>query len=181
MQLLVCVTGGIAAYKACEICSLAIKAGHSVRVAMTNNAKRFVGPLTFEGLTGHAVMTESFSDAMAHIHWAKWADVVLVAPLTANSLSKLALGFADDAVSTLTLAVPVTTPIIVAPAMNTHMWDNPVVQRNLKWLVDLERFTVIEPVNKRLACGDHGVGALAQPEALLTACQEALVATSSSP
>ena len=106
MNVLLGVTGGIAAYKAAELVSAAVKAGHDVRVVMTDNAQRFVGPATFEGLTGHEVMTSNFDDAMAHISMAKWADVVLVAPLTANTLAKLAMGLADDALTTVLLAVP---------------------------------------------------------------------------
>ncbi len=171
MKLLLGISGGIAAYKACELTSLAIKAGHEVRVVMTTNAARFVGPLSFEGLSGHPVMTDTFHDAMAHIEWAKWADAVCVAPLSANTLSKLACGLADDALSTVLMAIPRGVPIVLGPAMNTEMWHHPVVQRNLSWIADLGRYSVVEPVEKRLACGDHGIGGLAPPEALLEAIE----------
>ena len=91
MNVLVGITGGIAAYKAAELVSLAVKDGHDVRVMMTANAHNFVGPATFEGLTGHPVLHDNFADAMAHIEWAKWADTVVVAPLTANTMAKLAM------------------------------------------------------------------------------------------
>ncbi len=173
MNLLLCVTGGIAAYKACELCSLAIKAGHAVRVVMTRAAARFISPLTFEGLTDHRVMVDTFSDAMAHIRWAKWADVAVVAPLTANTLSKLAVGLAAAALPTVLRALPVGRPVVLGPAMNTEMWNNPVIQRNLRWLADLERYILVPPTVKRLACGDRGVGGLAEPRALLRACEQA--------
>ncbi len=152
MNLLLCVTGGIAAYKACELCSAALKQGHVVRVVMTASATKFVGPLTFEGLTGHRVMVDTFADAMDHIRWAKWADVAVVAPLTANTLAKLAVGLADDALTTVLMALPAGKPVVLAPAMNTEMWHSPVVQR--------------------LACGDFGPGALADPAEILAACEK---------
>lgn len=173
MNLLIGVTGGIAAYKACNLCSLAIKAGHSVRVVMTQSATRFVGPVTFHGLTGHPVMLDSFSDAMAHIDWAKWADVMCIAPLTANTLSKLAVGIADDALTTVCMALPAGRPVVIGPAMNTEMWNNPVIQRNMRWIADLERYVVVAPTVKRLACGDFGPGGLAEPSDLLAACEDA--------
>lgn len=173
MNLLIGVTGGIAAYKACELCSLAIKAGHRVRVMMTSSATHFVGPVTFGGLTGHEVLVDTFTDAMAHIEWAKWADVICIAPLTANTLSKLALGLADDALTTVTMALPVGRPVVLGPAMNTEMWNNPVITRNRRWLDELERYITVEPAVKRLACGDYGPGGLAEPADLLAACEAA--------
>ena len=175
MKILLGVTGGIAAYKACELVSLAVKAGHEVRVCMTPNAERFVGSVSLEALSGHAVLTDTFQGAgsggIDHIEWAKWADVVCVAPLTANVLGKLACGIADDGLTTVLMAIPRSTPILLAPAMNTEMWLHPVVQRNLGWLEALGRYVVVEPVNKRLACGDHGPGGLAEPQDLLAAIE----------
>ena len=106
---------------------------------------------------------------MAHISMAKWADAVLVAPLTANTMAKLAMGLADDALTTVLLAVPKATPVLLAPAMNTAMWSHPVTQRNLGWIDALQRYTVIPPVSKRLACGDVGPGGLAEVSDLLAA------------
>lgn len=178
MKLLLGVTGGIAAYKACELTSLALKADHEVRVVMTDNAARFVGPLCFAGLCGHApiVGQEHVSPqrAMSHIELAKWADVACVAPLTANVLGKLATGLADDALTTVLMALPRGIPAVLGPAMNTEMWMHPVVQRNLRWLEELGRYTVVPPVEKRLACGDTGAGGLADPADLLAACEAAL-------
>ena len=171
MNLLLGVSGGIAAYRAAELVSLAVKAGHAVRVVQTRNSLRFVGSATFEGLSGHVVLGDTFQDSMAHIDWAKWADVALVAPLTANTLARLACGLADDALSTTFLALPAATPVLLGPAMNTEMWNHPLVQRNLGWLLATGRHHLVPPVDKRLACGDVGVGGLAAPADLLLACE----------
>jgi phosphopantothenoylcysteine decarboxylase/phosphopantothenate--cysteine ligase len=174
MRLLLGVTGGIAAYKACDLTSLAVKAGHEVRVVMTESAARFVGPLSFEGLCGTPPMvgTEHLDPgaAMNHIQWAKWAQVCCVAPLTANSLARMAGGFADDALSTLLLALPARVPVVLGPAMNTEMWNHPAVQANMDKVLKTGRAYLVEPVRKRLACGDIGPGALANPETLLAEC-----------
>lgn len=182
MNLLLGVTGGIAAYKACEVLRGAQQAGFDVRVVMSRGATRFVTPLTFEALSGNPVMTEALTtgagsdgavSAIDHVDWAKWADVAAVAPLTANALSKIALGLADDALSTVWLALPERVPSLLCPAMNTAMWEQPVVARNRRWIDDLGRHTWVEPVAKRLACGDVGVGGLADPETIVTAIREA--------
>ena len=173
MNLLLGVCGGIAAYKAAELVSLATKRGHSLRVILTDNAARFVGPVTFEALSGHPVMVGHAhldpGQALAHIQWAKWADLAIVAPLSANVLGRLACGLADDALTTVLMALPRGKPVLLAPAMNTEMWQHPVVQRNCGWLRDLgDRYHWIEPVSKRLACGDTGVGGLPEPAVILT-------------
>jgi len=172
-KLLLGVSGGIAAYKACDLTSLAIKAGWDVEVILTENATRFVGPLTFAGLTGRPAHTDNFAPgaAMAHIHLAKWADIVVVAPLSANTLGKIACGLADDMLTTTLLALPRGTRCLLAPAMNTEMWFKPVVQRNIRWIDEMERFSWIAPTEKRLACGDHGVGGLAEPADILAALE----------
>lgn len=169
MNVLLGVTGGIAAYRAAELVSLAIKAGHSVRVVMSANAQRFVGSVTFEAMSGHPVMTDTFADALGHIQWAKWADIAVVAPASANVLGKLACGLADDALTTTLMALPRGRRIVLAPAMNTEMWFNPVVVRNLRWLDELGRYAVVAPTEKRLACGDVGPGGLAEPADILAA------------
>jgi phosphopantothenoylcysteine decarboxylase/phosphopantothenate--cysteine ligase len=175
VRLLLGISGGIAAYKVCELVRLATKAGAEVRVVMTRNATRFVGPLTFETLTGHPVMVDTFqggqSGTIDHIAWAKWPTVAAVAPLTANTLGKLACGLADDALSTVLMALPRGVPVVLGPAMNTEMWFHPVVQRNLDWIAQLGRYSVVGPVDKQLACGDIGWGGLAEPQALWEAIQ----------
>lgn len=182
MNLLLGVTGGIAAYKAPDLVSRAVKRGWSVRVVMTSNAARFVGPVTFEAMSGHPVLLDTFAGAgpvgaIDHIEWAKWPDVVCIAPMTANALGKLACGLADDALSTTMMAIPRGVPCVLAPAMNTEMWFHPVVQRNLGWLRDLERYSLVEPAAKRLACGDVGPGALAEPEDIIQAIEAAVAAS----
>ena len=174
MNLLLGVTGGIAAYKACELVSLALKAGFHIEVMMTNSACQFIGPLTFEGLTGSPPHINTFSTAMAHIELGKWADVCCVAPLSANTLAKLANGLCDDMLTTTLLALPQDVPLILAPAMNTNMWNHPMTQANLVKCQDLPNATIVDPVEKRLACGDFGVGGLASPQDILTSIQNKL-------
>ena len=168
MNLLLGVTGGIAAYKACELTSLALKSGFDIEVIMTKNACQFIGPITFEGLTGKAPHIDTFQSAMAHIDLGKWADICCVAPLSANSMGKMANGLCDDMLSTTLLALPLSCPLILAPAMNTHMWNHPLTQSNLKRLTDLPHVKIVSPVEKRLACGDFGVGGLAAPADILS-------------
>ncbi len=182
MNILLGVTGGIAAYKAAEIVSRCIKRGHTVRVVMTPAATHFVAPLTFEALSGQPVMTQIFATGHAlggvssveHIEWAKWADAAVIAPLTAATMSKLATGLADNALTTVWLALPAATPSILCPAMNTEMWNHPATQRNLQWLADCGRHAMVEPTSKRLACGDVGVGGLAEVSDIVEAIQAAL-------
>lgn len=182
MDLLLCVSGGIAAYKACEFVSRARKAGHRVRVAMTANATRFVGPVTFEALAEYPVMLDTFAGpeagAVDHVAWAKWPQGVVVAPATANLLAKMACGIADDAVTTLLLAVPEGIPVLLAPAMNTAMWEHPATRRNLGLLGEMERHHLAMPGRKRLACGDVGTGAMQEPEALLARIESLVRAAS---
>ena len=137
-RLLLGVSGGIAAYKACEITSALIKAGWEVRVAMTPSATQFIGPLTFEALTNQPVMTNALATghtpgetAVEHVAWARWADVFCVAPMTASLLGRFACGIADDALSTVHLALEPRVPVVLCPAMNTQMWEHPIVRRNL--------------------------------------------------
>ena len=176
MHVLLGVSGGIAAYKAADLTSRLVKDGHQVRIVMTMSATRFVAPLTFEALSAHPVMVDALAtgggdaiSAVEHIAWAKWADVAVAAPLTANTLAKLACGLADDALTTVWMALPEHVPSLLCPAMNTAMWDHPVVRRNLGWLRDLGRYTVVAPSHKRLACGDVGVGGLAEIDDIVQA------------
>jgi phosphopantothenoylcysteine synthetase/decarboxylase len=177
MRVLLGVSGGIAAYKAADLTSQLVKRGDEVRVILTPSATRFIGALTFEALSGHPVMLDALAtgqgsdgaSAIEHISWAKWADVAVVAPLTANTLGKLATGLADDALTTVWMALTSATPSLLCPAMNTAMWEQPVVVRNLRWLEELGRHELIAPTHKRLACGDVGVGGLAEVSTILAA------------
>ena len=158
------VCGGIAAYKSVELLRLLQKAGANVKVIMTANAENFVGSMTFEAISGHPVflgMYGNHQDAgMRHITWAETADAVVIAPATANIIAKLACGIADDALTTFMLAA--TAPKILCPSMNTHMYENRAVQRNLDSL-EGDGFILVEPGEGELACGAIGAGRLPEP------------------
>ncbi len=155
------VTGGIAVYKACELLRLLQKRGIDVFVVMTQNACRFVAPLTFETLSGHPVAVDTFDRPQTweveHIALAKRADLFLIAPATANIIGKMACGIADDMLSTTVMAT--RAPVLVAPAMNTGMWENAAVQQNVKTL-RARGVEIVAPVSGHLACGDNGAGKL---------------------
>lgn len=170
------VTGGIAAYKACEVVSRLRKLGAGVDVIMTANATRLVAPLTFETLSGAPVSVDTFERTGAwdvrHISLAQKADLMLVAPATANLMAKLAHGIADDMLTTTLLAT--RAPIALAPAMNTGMWTAAVTQENLRIL--LERgVQMIGPGSGRLACGDTGEGRMSEPADIVAAAQKLLL------
>lgn len=162
------VSGGIAAYKSVELLRLFVKEGANVRVIMTKNAQWFVGTLTFEALSDQAVCTNLFEKSddasIRHIDWAEQADAVVIAPATANIIGKLANGIADDALSTFMMAV--TCPVILCPSMNTHMFENHAVQRNLETLRS-DGYFVIEPESGKLACGTTGPGRLPEPHDIM--------------
>lgn len=172
------VTGGIAVYKAAELCSVLRRRGAAVRVAMTESATKFVAPLTFETLTQQPVYTSIFDASrsweMEHISWSKWGEVLVVAPATANIIGKMATGFANDPVSTIYLSFP--GPVIVAPAMNTNMLNHPATAENLATL-RRRGVTVIDPEEGRLACGDIGAGRLASLDRIVDALETMFAAT----
>lgn len=155
------VTGGIAVYKACEVLRLLQKQGIDVYVVMTKNACRFVSPLTFETLSGHPVAVDTFERPstweVEHIALAKRADLFLIVPATANIIGKMACGIADDMLSTTVMAT--RAPVMIAPAMNTGMWDNQAVQDNISKLA-ARGVHIISPASGYLACGDTGAGKL---------------------
>src|SRR6266852_2573461 len=158
-------TGGIACYKACEVVRLLAGAGARVPVIMTAGAQQFVTPLTLQTLSGQPVATDTFSltqeSEIGHIRLADAADAVVIAPATANVLAKLAHGIADDLLTTVMLAT--RAPVILAPAMNVHMWEHVAVQENLARLV-ARGARVVGPASGSLACGYEGTGRLASPE-----------------
>lgn len=174
-NILLGVSGGIAAYKAAEIVRLLVKAEATVRVVMTTNAQEFMTPLTLQSLSGNPVSTDTFDltqeSEIGHIRLADSADLVLIAPATANILAKLAHGLADDLLSTLLLVT--RAPVVLAPAMNVHMYAHPATQENLK---TLQRFGhhIIEPAEGELACGYEGKGRLAEPEQIVECVEAAL-------
>ncbi len=169
-RLLLGVTGGIAAYKVAELARLLMGNNVEVRVAMTAAATRFVTPATFQALTGQPVATDlwdaSFPNHMAHIELSRGADAILVAPASANFLAKLAHGLADDLLSTTCLAR--NCPLLVAPAMNREMWDNPATRENVA-LLRSRGVTILGPAAGDQACGEVGMGRLLEPAELLDA------------
>ncbi len=165
-----CITGGIAAYKAADLTSRLRKLGAKVHIIMTESATHFITPLTLEVLSENRVVTDMFDRAFTweveHISLAKCADVFVVAPATANIIGKAAHGIADDMVSTTLMATK--APVVIAPAMNTNMYQNTVVQDNIAAL-KVRGFRFVEPESGRLACGDTGTGKLADPAAIAEA------------
>ena len=171
-EVLLGVTGSIAAYKAVDLVSRLIKLDASVNVIMTQNATRLVSPLTFQSISRNPVVTDMFAEVAdwqpKHISLADRADILVIAPATANIIAKLAHGVADDMLSTTALTV--RCPILVAPAMNCHMFDNPIFQENIE-ILRRHNFAFVEPEYGRLACGYEGKGRLAQAEKIIQEIQ----------
>lgn len=167
------ITGGIAAYKACELTRLIKKAGWDVRVVETENAVKFVPPLTFETLSGNRVSTDTFDYPfeIEHISLAKFADILVIAPATADIIGKIACGIADDLLSTTAMAVP--CPVLIAPAMNNIMWHNAAVQSNIETLKN-RGFLFVGPESGELACGDKDTGRMSEPAAIFEEIKQIL-------
>ncbi len=167
-NIVLAITGGIAAYKSAIFARLLIKAGFDVRVIMTTGAQAFITPLTLQALTGNEVhislLDEKAEAGMGHIELAKWADLIIIAPASANTLARLAMGMADDLLTTVCLAT--AAPVIIAPAMNQQMWAHPAVNLNVQTLRDMN-YQIIAPASGEQACGDVGAGRLPEPEQLL--------------
>ncbi|WP_114701599.1 bifunctional phosphopantothenoylcysteine decarboxylase/phosphopantothenate--cysteine ligase CoaBC [Psychrobacter proteolyticus] len=167
-NIVLAITGGIAAYKSAIFARLLVKAGFGVRVIMTTGAQAFITPLTLQALTGNEVhvslLDEQAEAGMGHIELAKWADLIVIAPASANTLARLAMGMADDLLTTVCLAT--TAPVIIAPAMNQQMWAHPAVNLNVQTLRDMN-YQIIQPASGEQACGDVGAGRLPEPEQLL--------------
>jgi phosphopantothenoylcysteine decarboxylase/phosphopantothenate--cysteine ligase len=168
-KILLGITGGIAAYKSAELVRLLIKANFEVRVVMTASAREFVQPLTYQALSGHRVYTDIFDgeadSAMDHIELARWADLMLIAPASSNSLAKLASGYADNLLLTLCLACK--KAVAVAPAMNQQMWANPATNENIAQLKKQQKL-IWGPASGEQACGDVGLGRMLEPAAIVT-------------
>ncbi len=170
-KILLGVTGGIAAYKAAELCRQLSKCGAEIRVVMTQGACEFITPLTMQALSGNEVHTSLLNtDAeagMGHIELAKWPDLIVIAPATANFIAKYACGLADDLLTTLLLAS--NARVVIAPAMNQAMWLHPLTQHNLTFLQNTlkDRLHIVGPDNGVQACGDLGPGRLLEPEAII--------------
>ncbi len=175
-RVLLGISAGIAAYKAAELARLLVKDGAEVRVVMTRSASEFIGPMTLQAITGHPVRDALFDPqheaAMGHIELARWADVILVAPATADFLAQLAAGMAHDLLTTLCLAS--TAPLLVAPAMNQAMWRHPATQANVE-LLQSRGVVSLGPDQGPQACGDSGPGRMVEPASLLSALRERFV------
>lgn len=169
------VTGGIACYKACELTSRLIKLGANVDVIMTKNSLNFVNPKTFESLSNNPVIQDTFeregSFDIKHVSLAKKADLLVIAPATANIIGKIANGIADDMLSTTVMATD--SPVLICPAMNTTMWNNKIFKKNLDILKE-NGYIILDPVSGRLACGDEGIGKMAEPEIIADRIEQIL-------
>ena len=167
-EILLGVSGGIAAYKSADLCSQLVQTGAAVTVIMTEAAHQFIGPTTFEALTNRPVYTKPFEVSEhfrgEHIGLAQRADLAIVAPATAATIARIALGLSDDLLATTLLAT--TAPVLVAPAMNCDMWAKPAVQRNVKQL-KRDGITIIDPEEGWLSCGQVGTGRMAAPSTIL--------------
>jgi phosphopantothenoylcysteine decarboxylase/phosphopantothenate--cysteine ligase len=177
-NILLGVSGGVAAYKAVDLASKLTAAGATVNTIMTENACRLICPKSFEAVTGQPVYTNMWQTGeefkIGHISIADWADIVVVAPATANIIGKIANGICDDLLSTtLCVCWPFikSGAAILAPAMNNNMWNNPAVQRNIKIIKEIG-FQLIGPVEGRLACGTEGIGRMSEPQDILKAIEK---------
>ncbi|MEH7126815.1 bifunctional phosphopantothenoylcysteine decarboxylase/phosphopantothenate--cysteine ligase CoaBC [Neobacillus drentensis] len=172
-KILLCVTGGIAVYKAAALTSKLVQAGAHVKVILSESAQKFVAPLTFQALARNEVYVDTFDEknphVIAHIDLADWADLILLAPATANTIGKIAGGIADNMITTVLLAA--TSPVWIAPAMNVHMYDHPAVKKNLSILAEFG-YQFIEPSEGYLACGYVGKGRLEEPEKIVELVQQ---------
>lgn len=169
------VTGGIAAFKAAALTSRLRQAGAEVRVILTTNAQRFVTSLTFEALSGNPVCSNMWQIAQQHVEHvalADWAQVVVVAPATANLLAKVAHGLCDDLLSTTLCAT--TAPVLFAPAMTTNMWRNPITQRNVAFLREAG-YRFVDPAEGWLACDKTGPGRMAEPEEIVRQLEQLII------
>ena len=178
LNILLGVTGGIAAYKAVDLAGKLTSAGAGVKTIMTDSACRLIGPKSFEAVTQSAVFTTMWSTSeeyqISHIALVEWADVVVVAPATANILSKIANGICDDMLSTILCAcwpLVESSAVLLAPAMNNNMWANPAVQNNIKILKE-RGYQFIGPEEGRLACGTEGIGRMSEPQQIIEAIEK---------
>ena len=182
-KILVGVTGGIAAYKTATLVSRLVQAGALVRVLMTEAATHFVGPLTFQALSGRTVLTSVWqaddNPESQHVGVARWCDLMIIAPASADFLAKLAAGLTDDVVCLSASALPRSpkmTPVLLAPAMNAQMWENPITQRNLETVKQVLRYQTVGPDEGWQACRTRGAGRMSEPEAIFAAAKQLLSA-----
>lgn len=167
-RILLGVTGGIACYKAAALVSKLAQAGAEVTVLMTEAAVRFVGPLTFESLSGRPVYTSQWQQVenreSQHIALARAAELMVIVPASANTIAKLAAGICDNAVTTVASALPRAIPVLLAPAMNSEMWENPVTQRNIRTIREVLGYKLVGPETGWQACRTQGIGRMSEPD-----------------
>ncbi|MDD5194459.1 MAG: flavoprotein [Candidatus Omnitrophica bacterium] len=177
-NILVGVCGGIASYKTCELIRLLVKDAFNVKVVMTESATRFVSPLVFQTLCDNPVYLDMFAlfkeDRPQHIDIAQWASCAVIAPLSANTLSKIASGICDNLLTTVICALPGNTKLILAPAMNNCMWENPLIQKNIQTLKNLKKYIIMPAEKGELACGTYGQGRMPSPEDIYSKIKSAL-------
>ena len=167
-KILIGITGGIAIYKICDLARLFVKEGFSVKVMMSERAAEFISPSVFQAIVHFPVYISGFpcrdENGLDHLNLAHWADIVVLAPATANTIGKIANGIADNLLTTVILALPETTPLIVAPSMNVNMWENVFVKENIKRLKKRKNCYIVGPVKGPLAEGKKGKGRMVEPE-----------------
>jgi len=177
-NILIGVCGGIASYKVCSLVRTLIKREFSVKVMMTPAACEFVRPLTFQTLSQNVVYLDMFSlksqESIEHISLAEWADMCVIAPLSANTLSKIAQGICDNLLTTVVCALPKGTKVLLAPAMNEHMWKNEIIKENTRRLKRIKKYIFIPPAKGELACGVYGEGRMAEAGDIYKKIKEAL-------
>lgn len=178
LNILLGVTGGVAAYKAVDLASKLTAAGGNVQTVMTENACRFIGPVSFEAVTGSVVHTTMWNSPedykIGHIALADWSDIIIVVPASANIIGKIANGICDDLLSTVLCACwPLikSRTALLAPAMNNNMWENPAVQKNIETVKKMG-FQLTGPAEGRLACGTKGLGRMSEPQEILEAVEK---------
>ena len=164
INILVGITGGISSYKSCELIRLFIKSGYSIKVMMTESATKFVSPLVFQELSQNPVYVNMFQEKgvdpffIQHISLSQWADICLIAPTSANTLSKIACGICDNLLTTVVLALGENKKVLFVPAMNENMWKNPMIVDNVKKLETIKKYFIMPPQKGELACGVYGEG-----------------------
>lgn len=163
-NILIGITGGIAAYKICSLINKLKKEEINAKVILTEAGSKFITPLTIQTLSGNPIYMDTFkiigAEQVEHISLGKWCDLMLIAPATANSIGKIANGIADNLLTTVVMALPEKTPVLIAPAMNTNMWKNKLVQQNIEKLKKINKYKIIGPGSGKLACGDEGDGTM---------------------
>jgi len=177
-KVLIGVTAGIAIYKACSLIRMFIKNGAEVKVVMTDSATKFISPIVFQSLSGNPVYVKMFKpvkkNTVDHINLADWCDIFVLAPASANTIGKIANGIADNLLTTTIMAMPKERPIIIAPAMNTNMWENEFVKKNMEVIKKINNYYIIEPEVGLLAEGHKGKGVLADISKIFNKSKEIL-------